>query len=109
MGNHNDRHLEGFLKKHNEFVQLRSNNGVQTRGRLIKHQNLGTKRESTRDGGAFLHATDSSCGCNLPKSARPTTANFIQTISSMMVGASLVCSRRVRATLSSTESELNRA
>jgi hypothetical protein len=57
----------------------------------------------------FFMPPESSCGRNLPKSARPTTASFIQTIRSMMDGASSVCSRRGRAMLSSTVSELNRA
>ena len=57
----------------------------------------------------FFMPPESSCGCSLPKSASPTTASFIQTIRSIMEGASAVCSRKVRATLSCSDSELNKA
>ena len=53
---------------------------------------------------------DSSCRCSLPKSARPTTANFNQTIRSIMGrGQSPVCSLKVSATSSASDSELEQS
>ena len=56
MGDDNDRHLEGLLKKQNEFIQLGRDNGIQACRRLVENQNFGIHCESTRNRSTLLHA-----------------------------------------------------
>src|SRR5215468_925159 len=109
MSDHDHGHLKCFLEEEDEFIELCRNDGIKPSRRFIEDKNFWTKCECTRNRSAFFMPPESSWGCSLPKSASPTTANFIHTTRSTIDGASRVCSRRGNATLSSTVSELNRA
>jgi hypothetical protein len=52
---HNDGHVKRFLQFENELINARRDDGIESRGRLVKKKNFRVHGKSAGDGGALLH------------------------------------------------------
>src|ERR1700730_2997352 len=57
MSYDNDSHMEGLLKKKNEFIQFGRDNRIKTCGRFVEYKNLRIESKGTSHCGPLLHAS----------------------------------------------------